>query len=54
MASALRIECEGALYHETSLSGKSQIYHRMEKDRKENKEMDLLMSEIEKMCNVKI
>jgi len=40
MAGALRIEYEGAFY--------------MEKDRKENKKMDLLISEIERMCNVKI
>ncbi len=40
MARALRIEYDRAFY--------------MEKDRKENEKMDLLISETEKMCNVKI
>jgi len=44
----------GALYGNIFYSGISQMYRRMEKDRKENKKMDLLISEIEKMCNVKI
>ncbi len=40
MAGALRVEYEAAFY--------------MEKDRKEKGKMDLLISEMEEMCNVKI
>jgi len=42
-----------ALFGKISYSGISQVCRRMEKKRRENKKLDLLISEIEKVSNVK-